>query len=99
MRQATETDLQKIRELLAAAGGPRELSRWIKTVPQKRRPRGRPPSDKWYTIDFFLLEEINQRHQDACWCRPVSVVISEVVAEKWQAQIARGGDPSSSLGA
>jgi hypothetical protein len=84
MRQATEADLQTIRELLAAAGGPRELIRWIKAASKKPRKRGRPPGDKWEAVDFWLLQEIDRRHA-ADRGKSVSHVISEVIAEKWQA--------------
>jgi hypothetical protein len=95
MRQPTEANLQKIRELMAEAGGIRELIRWIKATPQKSRGRGRPPGeDKWEEVDFRLLQEADRRcaadrsetkppHADRL--KSVSQVISEVVDESWRA--------------
>src|ERR1700730_6888311 len=95
MRQPTEADQQKIRELLESAGGIRELIRWIKTAPQKSRKRGRPAGDKWEEIDFWLLQEADRRHAAADRRKSVSLVISEVVDESWRAGTSIGASPDA----
>jgi hypothetical protein len=93
MRQPTEANLQKIRELLADAGGIRELIHWIKAAPQKRK-LGRPPGDKWEEVDFRLLQDADRRHA-ADRRKPVSVVISEVVDESFRAGESIGATPKA----
>jgi hypothetical protein len=95
MRQPTEADQQKIRELLESAGGIRELIRWIKAAPQKSRKRGRPAGDKWEEIDFWLLQEADRRHAAANGRKAVSLVISEVVDESWRAGTSIGASPDA----
>jgi hypothetical protein len=82
----TKEQLQKIRELLSDAGGAPELRRWIREALKKPlRQRGRPPGDRWEEVDFWLLQQIDQRHAATYRQRSVSAVISEVVSEVWQA--------------
>jgi len=95
MRQPTDADLQKIRELLEAAGGTRELRRWIKAAPQKSRKRGRPAGDKWEAVDYWLLQEADRRHAAADGRKSVSLVISEVVDESWRAGESIGASPEA----
>jgi hypothetical protein len=78
--------LQKIRELLADAGGAAELRHWIKVALKKPAgKRGRPRGDKWEEVDFWLLQEVNERARSDGRLLSVYKLIEEVVAEEWQA--------------
>jgi hypothetical protein len=86
----TWDDIAKLRQLLAAAGSPEELKRWIDIFSRT--------DSKFVEIDHELLAMAN-----LCFFsspqKSVKAAIHAVVKERWQAIVNTGCDPREKLGA